>query len=865
MRKTLIILFLFSSVVVNATTYYVATNGSNNNPGSITQPFATWNYACGKLKAGDILYVRGGTYKGVIGVSGGNAFGVRIENVNGTSGSHITVSAYNGEVPILDGSSCTLTTGSNVGMILNNCSYWDFIGLTVTNFTQHSVNAYSAPGWVESNCSHINHTFCTVHECGDGFTLWGTKDYIYYKNCDSYQNCDHMNDEGGEGGLANGFASGLDKGEHVFYEGCRAWQNSDDGWDCFNGSGGSGYIQYLNCWAFNNGAYGGVSGDGAGFKLGVTVSSADGGIQRTLKNCVAVSNALFGYDQNDGGYGTLIPMSVINCISYQNKNSGFNFRNGTASIIRNCVSIGETVGNFGSNTVDHNSWQNGLTATSADFVSIDLNELSRPRKADGSLPDINLLHLVTGSHLVDAGIDVGIPYSGKAPDLGAFELQVGSSNPIPAFISAVVENATPSILELTYDLNLSNLKVPAVTSFSVMVNSLPRSVSSVAISGNKVQLTLGSAIKFGDIIAFSYTKPSTNPLQTASGAQVVSISNKSVTNNCKDISKANDPPVVVLNYPQTAYAGFVNKIDASTTYDPNNDPLNIEWTVPDDVPFSTLKSLKTEFLAPIVESSTSVNLEIKVSDGINIIQNDISITVLPYKPELSAARITGIEASDFQTIDYPNNVLDNNTSTKWSANGDNQWLLLKLSDPFKISHLVLAFLIGQDYKSFFDIYASKDNVIWDHILTSAASCKFSGERQVFDFPALYTNTEYSYLKYVGHGNSTNFLNSVSEFKIYGSSQQNSNPESVKNNKVLIYPNPARDFFNISIEESAMNPDLVRIIDATGKIVVEYSFYQGMNKVQIPDSLYSGIYIVELRSGTITLNAQKLIIDRESGF
>ena len=48
-------------------------------------------------------------------------------------------------------------------------------------------------------------------------------------------------------------------------------------------------------------------------------------------------------------------------------------------------------------------------------------ELTAARKSDGSLPDIKFMHLKQGSSLVDAGVDVGIAYKGKAPDIGAFE------------------------------------------------------------------------------------------------------------------------------------------------------------------------------------------------------------------------------------------------------------------------------------------------------------------------------------------------------------------------------------------------------------------------------------------------------------
>ncbi len=1384
MKKVIIILLLIIPAIVKGASYYVATNGNNSNPGTLSQPFGTWQYAFSKLKAGDILYVRGGTYTGLLGSYGSNYFGVRMEDVSGSSGSHITVTAYNGEVPILDGSSLTSVNGSNIGIILYNCHYWDFTGLTFTNFTQHSVNSYSCPGWVESDCSYITHTLCSVHECGDGFSLWNSKDYIYYTNCDSYQNADHMNDSGGEGGLANGFSSGLVKGEHVFYQGCRAWQNSDDGWDCFNSSGGSGYIQYINCWAFENGAYGGVTGDGDGFKLGITVSSADGGFQRILTNCVSANNLEFGYDQNDGGYGTLIPMSIYNCTSYNNTKGAFNFRNGSSSAIRNCVSYNETIGDLGSNIVDHNSWQNGISVTAGDFADVNENELSGPRKSDGSLPDIGFMHLITGSDLVDAGTDVGIAYSGKAPDLGAFEFVTDAPPPVPVYVSSAVANATPSRVEMTYNLTLSSITpagsafavkvnstsrtittvaisgskvqltlstpivygdiitvsytqpatnplqtssggkaasipnqsvtnlvspalpvyvssivqnvtpsvialtynlslasivpaasafkvlinsasrtiskvavsgttvqltlstpvvygdiitvsytqpstnplqstaggkaetlsahtvtnqvsqvipvyvsssvqntspavvaiiysqslaniipvtqafkvlvnsvsrlinnvavsgtevrltlstpvvfgdiitvsytkpasnplqtvsgsqassfnpqpvtnyvspplpeyvssivqnskpnvvemtynltlaniVPGTSSFSVRVNSSSRTVSSVAISGSKVlltltspiifgdivtvsytipsvnpiqtssgvkaaaisnktvtnqvlstipvyvsstvqnaspaiiemtynltlanitpavsafsvrinsvartinsitvsgtkvmlalsspvmygdiitlsytrpysnalqsqsggkaisitsktvsnqvisvvpvyltssvqnespavvvmtynmalanivpsgssflvrvnsvvrkvisvsvsgskvQLTLESTVKFGELVSVSYIKPVSNPLQTPTGGQAVSISDQSVTNNCKDSVKSNDPPVVMISYPLTVYSGFVYELDASSTYDPNSDPMTVKWTVPDSIPVSDAKNLKSEFLAPVIDNTKEVNFGLQVSDGITVVSNNVPISILPYKPDLEEVKIAGIYASSFLTSNFPGNVLDNNTSTGWTSDGDNEWLLLEFASPFKISHVVIAFLKGQNYESYFDIYASADNIIWEPVLTGVSSCKFSGEKQIFDFPLLYSNTDYSFVKFVGHGNSVNQVNDISEIKIFGTSQENPKPDPGSNiGSFTIYPNPASRFVNIFIDEPTVAPDIVRVLDLSGKVIYEDSLVQGVNTFQFPTVFNPGVYLVELRSGKIILNSQKLII------
>jgi hypothetical protein len=44
-----------------------------------------------------------------------------------------------------------------------------------------------------------------------------------------------------------------------------------------------------------------------------------------------------------------------------------------------------------------------------------------PRKPDGSLPDVPMFHPSAASAVIDRGVDVGLPFRGKAPDLGAFE------------------------------------------------------------------------------------------------------------------------------------------------------------------------------------------------------------------------------------------------------------------------------------------------------------------------------------------------------------------------------------------------------------------------------------------------------------
>jgi hypothetical protein len=62
-----------------------------------------------------------------------------------------------------------------------------------------------------------------------------------------------------------------------------------------------------------------------------------------------------------------------------------------------------------------------LTPSNDDFVTVDDAGALGPRQPDGSLPDIDFLKLSDDSQMIDQGTDVGLPYTGSAPDLGAWE------------------------------------------------------------------------------------------------------------------------------------------------------------------------------------------------------------------------------------------------------------------------------------------------------------------------------------------------------------------------------------------------------------------------------------------------------------
>jgi len=400
---------------VNASTYYVSTSGNDANTGAIGSPWLSWGYAINRLVAGDILYIRAGTYTVMQGLGGGNYNGVRIAYKNGTAGSPITISVYPGDArPVLDCSGLTILQGYHRGILMDNCFWFNFYGLIIKNVREWSgePTTYTGSAWEMQSCQNIKIEYCDVTYCMNGFSMSGLNTGISYINCDAHHNWDVY--QGGD--LCNGFNGNVNVASTISYTGCRAWKNCDDG---FDDMGGGGFITYTNCWSFNNKPWhgGDEAGNGDGFKLGYSTKAAESGFQRTLYNCIAAYNGLMGFDESMD-VGTTQNMQLYNCIAYYNNDyySGFRFgvsAGTSATTLRNNIAIVPTSGSHTAysgrarNTEDHNSWDGAVTANAADFVSVDTSQLRGTRQSDGSLPVITLFHLTSNSDLIGKGVAVG--------------------------------------------------------------------------------------------------------------------------------------------------------------------------------------------------------------------------------------------------------------------------------------------------------------------------------------------------------------------------------------------------------------------------------------------------------------------------
>jgi hypothetical protein len=137
-----------------ANTYYVATNGSNDNPGTLERPFASINDATNKVQPGDKVYVRGGTYNLNREIWIGNS---------GTADQRIVFESYPGETAILDGSN--LSAFYIVGLV---GQYIDFKGFEVRNSQGFGISVWKG--------KHIRILDNVVHGSSQGAIRAGADD-----------------------------------------------------------------------------------------------------------------------------------------------------------------------------------------------------------------------------------------------------------------------------------------------------------------------------------------------------------------------------------------------------------------------------------------------------------------------------------------------------------------------------------------------------------------------------------------------------------------------------------------------------------------------------------------------------------------
>lgn len=463
-------------------TYIIAPNGSDNNAGTITAPFKTLNKAWAVVQPGDSVIMRGGNY----------AYNeqVYLEGKSGTPTQMIHVLAYPGEKPVITkGNSYTQSPLANNtnhegrGGCYFSGDYVHFKGLRITGFTQTDNFVWNGLLVMNSNNNFFEQM--EVDNNGAGMYIQGSSTGNLVLNSDFHHNYDPITFGGNADGLD---VAMLAAGTSNIVRGCRFWFNSDDGGDAYENLG---FIWFDGCWSWGNGWIPGTktttaNGNGVGFKLGTAGTGNANNLLRKVTNCLAFDNRLSGFHQEEGD----CRMQISHNASFANGQHGylFNWLNRSHIIDSNyafnntennaVISLNSTNknnaygGNYAGNTSVLN-WQNIVAAN--DFISIIPSGVDGPRNADGSLPNISFMKMVSTSDVLAKGI-------------GPIQ---GTTVPPPPVNNPPTANAGPD-----QTLTLPNGSVTlngTGTDSDGTISSYLWTDGSVVISGKSLSLTFNSA------------------------------------------------------------------------------------------------------------------------------------------------------------------------------------------------------------------------------------------------------------------------------------------------------------------------------------------------------------------------------------
>ncbi len=383
---------------VSGREFFVAPWGSDAGVGSWEDPFASLRPVAEVADPGDVVSLRGGVYDDLSQVY----YSV---SLSGAEGAPITVRSVPGEVAVFDGRRHawhprTAGDGRSVNDPMLLQVFGDHLVFEDLTFRNGVGNGFYFVGYhnvVRRVTSHANH--------GHGVQFQGSFNLLEYVT--SFDNDSVANGGNSADGISmtDGKHIRMIKGDWAETRGnvvrySLAYRNSDDGidlWDAWDT-----LVEYSV--SFENGY--GPTGNGEGFKLG--------GGNREDTGTVARFNIAFG-NRTNFNTNTSTGVTLIHNTSWAVRGDGIGFALATyetgadANFAYNNVSYQDAWPRArGDGTDDrNNSWNLGIDDPGF-------------RSLDPASPDF--LALRSGSPAVNAGMRLGLPYTGSAPDLGALQL-----------------------------------------------------------------------------------------------------------------------------------------------------------------------------------------------------------------------------------------------------------------------------------------------------------------------------------------------------------------------------------------------------------------------------------------------------------
>jgi hypothetical protein len=362
--------------------YYIAPNGSDSNDGSIERPWATIKHAWKNSGRGDTVYVRQGTYS--------EGRDIWLTGGNGNEAKFWTLRSYPGET-------ATFTNAR----LMADADYIRFQGLTLTGSSFMQALSW---GGMHTHIEFLDNDISGSATVPIYFnTNNGRVEGNYIHPSSAVHGIYVMHGDGNV--IRNNVVTGMNKyGIHIYDENkysrtARITNLLVENNTVSNSQSRSGIVV-----SAGESTSLGIEVDGVVIRNNVVFNNADDGI--TIRYYGSVRNVEIYNNVVYGNRAVGLRISAYNVDNITAKNNIFS-ANGTQ------IDVSSSLSNF---ILSHNLYHQ---PESVGQGAQDQNPIfGDPLFVNPSGGDF---HLQANSPAIDAGIDVGLPYFGSAPDLGAFE------------------------------------------------------------------------------------------------------------------------------------------------------------------------------------------------------------------------------------------------------------------------------------------------------------------------------------------------------------------------------------------------------------------------------------------------------------
>ncbi len=594
-KKLPVLLFssLFFVPVVNASTYYVATNGSDTNPGTLSSPWRTINKAANTLVAGDSVNIRAGTYKEQ----------VTPKNSGNASSGFITYAAYPNETVTVDASNGLNAAWSGVFNISNR-SYIQISGLRIINSPGFGVFLSSS-----NNMRILNNYISNISNAGilvdhsDTITLDGNEvgfassggdqnngiqESVSLNHATNYIVSNNSVHDGGMEGIDAkvGSSNGKIFGNTV-YNMARVGIYVD-AWD----TSITNVEIYKNTVSNSRPVASGAAEDGIriGAEHGSTVSNVKI-YNNTLHNLSGSGVTLANYTESGYPEPKFSNISMYNNTIYNAGTKAGNSWGGGGIDVQTSSNTGITI----RNNILSKAGSFNVAASSGSTVSnnlFDAGSTSGTSAVQGNPAFMNVakadFHLQATSPAINTGITTGAPTvdfdqqarpQGGQVDIGAFEYGSSASSPSPTSPSPTIDVTAPSVpvnlaatapdstkVYLSWNASTDNV---GVTGYIIYRNGTQIGTSAVAsftdsavVGGTTYNYTAKASDVASNLSASSNTATVNTPQATTSAVKISSYSAGNITANSSKINwTTNVPSTGVVSY-GTSATNLSSKVNA---------------------------------------------------------------------------------------------------------------------------------------------------------------------------------------------------------------------------------------------------------------------------------------------------------------